>query len=309
MIRSLSRQLANLYFLIEQIRNWPSALLFRAGWTSGCRAMFRDSDHLDAGASGTDWVVLLMVTQLKHHLTAFKIEHLGGDNLQLTITNGLKFLVNNETIKDALIAIEEQFVHDFYRVRNISLDGQTVIDVGANIGDSSLLFASKGASVYAFEPVPSTFQSLLENITVNGCTNKIFPFNVGLSDRNEERVVETNPVNSLSFSLEQNKKFDGKKFETITLVETIGFLKQNNIRACDILKIDCEGCEYVLLRDPSLVHYLNPKRVMIEYHGGREKLLVDLLENLFEDVERVPSETHPDCGILYANRRKLTRDS
>lgn len=52
--------------------------------------------------------------------------------------------------------------------------GQTVIDVGANIGYYSLLFArAVGATgrVYAFEPDPTNFAILRQNIDINGYQN------------------------------------------------------------------------------------------------------------------------------------------
>ena len=42
-----------------------------------------------------------------------------------------------------------------------------MIDAGAECGDTPLFFASKGARVYAFEPIANTFLRLQENIQIN----------------------------------------------------------------------------------------------------------------------------------------------
>ena len=46
-------------------------------------------------------------------------------------------------------------------------DKLVVVDVGANIGACSLLFASKGCKVYAFEPVVHNFILLNKSIHDN----------------------------------------------------------------------------------------------------------------------------------------------
>src|SRR4051794_1125409 len=46
----------------------------------------------------------------------------------------------------------------------LSLGGAAVYDIGANCGYYSLLAAQAGATVYAFEPVDATFETLERNV-------------------------------------------------------------------------------------------------------------------------------------------------
>lgn len=77
--------------------------------------------------------------------------------------------------------------------------GDLFVDVGANIGSYSILAASTGASVIAFEPVPATFQRLERNIHFNRFFELIdarnegvaakpgsLPFTVGLDTINHD---------------------------------------------------------------------------------------------------------------------------
>lgn len=59
-------------------------------------------------------------------------------------------------------------------LEGLVVPGTTVIDVGANIGLYTLLFAravGKTGRVYAFEPEPENFRLLAHNLRTNGCTN------------------------------------------------------------------------------------------------------------------------------------------
>ncbi len=70
--------------------------------------------------------------------------------------------------------------------------GDTVIDGGANIGYYSLLSSQcvgAGGAVHAFEPVPSTFGALEENIRLNTCTN-IAARQMAISDNSQGLTLE-----------------------------------------------------------------------------------------------------------------------
>jgi Met-10+ like-protein len=73
-----------------------------------------------------------------------------------------------------LLILKEVLYDDVYRLGE--LDGAEsilIIDVGAGIGDFSVLAASRfpRATVLAFEPSPSTFALLQANVTRNGLPN------------------------------------------------------------------------------------------------------------------------------------------
>lgn len=63
--------------------------------------------------------------------------------------------------------------------------GETLYDIGANIGAYSLVAAKAfggGAHVVAFEPGPATFAALCQNIVLNDAEDAITPLSVALSD-------------------------------------------------------------------------------------------------------------------------------
>jgi len=77
------------------------------------------------------------------------------------------------------------------------LPGDIVFDVGANIGVFALCAAKQGAHVYAYEPIPATFELLQQNIHLHGLDNIVHPRNIGLSDRSEEKIMFHHPSMSV----------------------------------------------------------------------------------------------------------------
>jgi FkbM family methyltransferase len=87
--------------------------------------------------------------------------------------------------KDTLMVYRDIFEDDCYRRHGVTIeDGDCIFDVGANTG-LFVLYLNQicaRADVYAFEPLPATFQVLERNVATR---NKLAVrlFNVGLSDR------------------------------------------------------------------------------------------------------------------------------
>ena len=79
-----------------------------------------------------------------------------------------------------------------------------ILDVGANIGCTSLLFSDLGQQVVAFEPLPRTFKLLEKNISLANKNNiQTLPFALGDEDGEVEMYcLDTN--RSTAFILESN---------------------------------------------------------------------------------------------------------
>lgn len=112
----------------------------------------------------------------------------------------------------------------------LPLDGATILDVGANIGVLSRLFARRAAHVHSFEPSIRARRLLEANATDN---MTIYP--IALSDRIGTAIfAEIEAVDMSSFS------DAGVEVETSTIDHL-------NLRP-DFIKIDVEGFEHLVLR-------------------------------------------------------------
>jgi FkbM family methyltransferase len=156
-------------------------------------------------------------------------------------------------------------------------DNGTVVDAGANAGVFSVFAATKHphATIYAFEPTPSTFEALKEN-------TKHYPnikvFNCGLGEKNEMSTIVSaahsggNYLGTGGFPIE---------------VKTIDSL---NI-PMDFLKVDTEGYEANVLKGArETIKKHRPILALSAYHKPNDKK---------ELPELVNSMAPYDCELLH----------
>jgi hypothetical protein len=77
------------------------------------------------------------------------------------------------------------------------LQSPVVLDVGANIGNHTLAFATKAAHVYAFEPIPIIFALLKQNVKQNNLSNVTLQ-QLALSDQNDTAIINMEWNDSLT---------------------------------------------------------------------------------------------------------------
>ncbi len=167
------------------------------------------------------------------------------------------------------------FFEEIYKF--LPVQDQIIIDIGANIGDSSIYFSIRGAKkVIALEPLPKNYSLAESNIKNNHLENKIDLFLGGCSNSNSHIFVDPEKEGAGSSTNHSNQKL---KVPLKTL-ETI--LKENNFEPT-LLKLDCEGCEYDTILSSSEETLKNFSHIQIEYHYGY-KTLKQKLESCGFDV-------------------------
>ena len=115
--------------------------------------------------------------------------------------------------------------------------GEKIIDVGANIGWFSMIFAKivgNEGKVFSFEPGKDNYSTLRKNISINNFEN-IVSENVAVSDFNGELNLELSKTGNHKVS---------KKGTKTKCIKLDGYLKDEKI---DFVKIDVEGHEYFVL--------------------------------------------------------------
>ncbi len=166
--------------------------------------------------------------------------------------------------------------------------GDWVVDGGAFIGDHTIAYlkaVGPEGKVYAFEPNPAAYSCLYHN-----CSDAV-TFNAGLSDR---------------------EYFAEYKFDTNAGASHVGELEGNvhlftldslNLRRCDFLKLDIEGCEYEALLGASKTIKEYRPVMWIEVNEAaldrRRRSPSDLL-SLVRDYFGYATTSHPESeGLQY----------
>jgi len=150
-------------------------------------------------------------------------------------------------------------------------DGMVVVDIGANIGYYTLIAAksvgNKGI-VYAFEPEPSHYKLLCDNIAVNGYTN-VVPIEKAVSKTTGKTRLYVNAalvdISSLSKDnvLPYSKNLDCLEVETITMDDF--FERTVGDDRIDLMKIDVEGAEELVVDGAERVLRNNSLKIFMEF--------------------------------------------
>lgn len=123
-----------------------------------------------------------------------------------------------------------------------------VLDVGANIGCTSILCGAVAEKVYAFEPSPTTFHFLHKNVNRSGLKN-VEVQNIGLGATAGQFPLTFAPNNrSGGFISNHTQASAGHTVETIHIKTMDEFIKPLNLPRLNFIKIDVEGFEWSVIQ-------------------------------------------------------------
>lgn len=160
--------------------------------------------------------------------------------------------------------------------KKINYTPKVIFDIGANVGGFSIALAERypNSHIYSFEPVPETYNILKSNIefyqhNMDKCNN-IQPINFGLSDITKNNVPIGMPA------LPKGRKhnygratlnYSGESIDNINLIEFTKLCDENQLIP-DLVKIDVEGCEYMILSNAKTSGILSKiKTIYIEINN------------------------------------------
>jgi len=124
-----------------------------------------------------------------------------------------------------------------------SLDDGIFWDIGANVGIYTLYAASKGHSVFAFEPSPLNYAVLAKNIQINEVQAQALC--IAFSNSNS---IESFDMGALEYGYARAGLNTGKDISVAALAFTIDdFVKTYKLVLPKFIKIDIDGGEFDLL--------------------------------------------------------------
>ncbi|MBT8381213.1 MAG: FkbM family methyltransferase [Ignavibacteriaceae bacterium] len=302
---------------------------------------------LNQNDNGTNVIILGLEdwTRKEHLLTSKlnseKLNNLFKDRQRYSLPNQTEIVHLNKY--ETEYVYNEIFVDKCYLRHGITLnDGDTIIDIGANIGLFTLFVNQycKDPVVYSFEPSPVVYDLLKTNSEAYGTNVKTFNF--GVSDktksakftfyRNSSVFSSFNPdegedieaiqavvrnlikdqTSSDSESLEEYVReiTSGrveKEYYDCQLLSVSDIIEQNNIESIDLLKVDAEKSELDIIRGIKEEHWSKIKQIVIEIHDKSHKILEEIQQILKTQgfhFEVVEEEMLQESGLynIYARR-------
>ena len=145
--------------------------------------------------------------------------------------------------------------------------GDLFVDIGANIGSYTILASATGANIICFEPVPETFESLLDNINLNRLHDKVDARNqaLGANEGMLEMIADQDTTNQ---AIHEGEEYLGKTVQVPVI--TLDLALQGKVPK--LIKIDVEGFETeVLAGAKSVFSSPNLKAVIMELNGSGDR--------------------------------------
>jgi FkbM family methyltransferase len=186
---------------------------------------------------------------------------------------GLTFNIRLEKEGDIAI-IRENVEEDVYRLLGLKAQGfepKTVVDVGACIGTFTKFAHSlwPHAEYHCFEPNPRSFELLKLNCPFATC------YNLAVGDPKNTILTDGVGATGGGYVTTEGEfetakaKADGFIYSVLGEVETISFeafVDDAGFGTIDLLKLDCEGGEWPIIRELTPKTARKIKKLVGEYH-------------------------------------------
>jgi FkbM family methyltransferase len=294
----------------------------------------RDLDHLNRVLTHTSYskefkqfLALVARTGLPDGVRV-ALRELGVRTLETATFPGLKrrFVVEFDPVwRWTAKGVREPGVLKFVEER--IKEGSTVLDVGAHLGEWSLLFSElvgQSGSVFAFEPDPVARASLVKNLRLNRISNVTVEAD-SISDRTGNVMLAAERFGSGLSSIVRQRTIDdggGSRagYDRIEVPSTTldEYCQERGISP-DWIKVDAEGAEPLIVRGMRrLIEERHPSAI-IEFHSRsltdaerteawstvtQGASTVEFLQSGRTNhtyLEKLTRDYVPDCGFLVVH--------
>jgi len=198
--------------------------------------------------------------------------------------------------------------HLFYFYSQFIKENYTIIDGGANLGFHTVCFASlaNNGKVYSFEPQPLIFNLLSTNILLNGVTNIVSQFRLGLGEKPTQ--LKMTPLKEQFFS-EGCINYGGRGLTDLDEGEeevTLTTIDNLNLDKLDFIKLDIQGFELEAIKGGEKTIKNNYPIFFLENYLDSEKdqKVIELLKKWGYEIYRLDTGNKEDCIVVYPSKHK-----
>ena len=165
-----------------------------------------------------------------------------------TTIRNIDVIVRDNGGSDAFI-FGEVFSHRYYDFASPSTP-ETILDLGANAGFTSIFFARKYplAQIACVEPMPGNVELLRKNLELNRVNADVFPFAITVEDCSLQMELADQDYGHKVAGMDYGITLSGRtiKVEGISVPSLLKKLEWDRI---GLLKVDIEGYEGILLKE------------------------------------------------------------
>ena len=197
-----------------------------------------------------------------------------------------------------------------YFVKNLIKKGDVVIDIGANLGYYSILFAQwtgSAGKVYAVEPV-RIYNKIFNEKAKKYPNIMLYPYALGLEEGNIELVASAR-MGYLSsglphvYDLEKDGFIEDQEFIFDAQMKIPSALFRDLTRI-DYIKCDIEGFEYIVLSDmKELIDRYKPI-VQVEVWAENEEKILEL----FRQMDYTPYKLYNNQLVVQEDNNRMDGD-
>ena len=173
--------------------------------------------------------------------------------------DGIEYIIMRELDRD-------------YDIPEPSKPGAVAVDIGAHVGIVSMHMAKLGYNVVAYEPNPDNYRRLRKNMKLNNVS--FGAHNLAVTKDGRDVVIENDPNNSGGGNIYGDKGVIVRSDTLKNIIDVFDYI--------DLLKIDCEGAEYEILRNCDLTKI---GAIRGEFHGPDAKKLYDEVKKVVPDTK------------------------
>jgi FkbM family methyltransferase len=163
------------------------------------------------------------------------------------------------------------------------VQGKVILDVGMANADSAVYFIEKGAKlVIGLEPHSESFELAKENILLNRMSGRIIPLELALSPKSGRMTAGLSPEGHYITSFNGVKSGEEASKTEVNGIGLEDLFRDLMLEKIDLIKMDCEGCEYEVIASIGNDTFAKIKEIVLEFHSKPSILVDKLLQNGFD---------------------------
>lgn len=197
-----------------------------------------------------------------------------------------------------------------YNIKRFINKGDVVVDIGANLGYYSMLFAKwvgSSGKVYSVEPIAS-FNKIFNEQACKFDNIVLYPYALGTEEKDIKLVSSAQSGYFRTglphvYDAERDGQMDDQQFAFDAKMKIPSKLFAD-IDRIDYIKCDVEGFEYVVISDMKDIIARHKPIVQVEVWGQNEKLM----KELFKSIGYLPYKLQKDKLVEIDEHKTLGGD-